>query len=219
MVSVRSIFDGLLEKDTMNYLPPASPPFQPMFHPPPPGPRPIQHLPPAVPWLLIDDKEVRSSTTNAPLFAVTRSAAPGSLSSKSLITLTRVATGAPLGTVRFRSSSDSIELTVNGAITKMKNDTVMHTKLSFQPTTFSHARWYWKQGKEGVTLTDGKDGGLTLAKINGSTLVVENLGLPEAAVDEIVLSAVAMLAKIKKLGKEAEAAEGVGEVISALAGS
>jgi hypothetical protein len=165
---------------------------------------------------MIDDKEIKSSQGGT-VFHVARSAAPGSMSSKSLITLSRVS-GQPVGNVRFHSSTSSIDMNINGSFTKLKDDTTMSFQWYFHPTGFPDKKWYWKEKSGSFKLTDGKGSDIVLANLNGGTLIVENIGLPEPAVDEIVLSAVAVLAKKKKLGKEEAAAEGIGEVIGALAG-
>ena len=76
----------------------------------------------------------------------------------------------------------------------------------------------WRDKSGTFSLTEGDKEGRLLAKVEGSTLICEDLGFPEAVVDEIVLSAVAVLVKKKKLGKQAEGLEAAAEVVRALAG-
>ncbi len=215
--------------------PPAAhypPPFSQPPHPPPfqlqqqqqqqPHPPPFQQQQqqpiPSIPWLLISETDIRSPQSNAPLFHITRSTAPGSLSSKSLVTLTRAATGMPLGTIRLRSGSDVIELENNGQPNRMKIDGMgVNFRWYFHPLAYPGLKWFWSGAGKGLKLTDGKNGP-TLATLTEKTLVCENVGLTEAAVDEIVLTVVASLVKQKKLGKDAKAADGAAEIISAIAG-
>ncbi|KAK5165706.1 uncharacterized protein LTR77_008629 [Saxophila tyrrhenica] len=198
-----------------HFPPPRTP--SPSFRQPSPS---LQQPLPSIPWLLIDKEEVRSSQTNTPLFHITLSAAPGSWSSKSLVTLTRASTGLPLGSIRIRSSTEVIELEVNGGATTMKEDSMWASfRWYIHPVVYPGAKWVWSESKGGFRLTDGDKNGRLLATVEGKTLVCENVGLPEAAVDEVVLSAVAVLIKKKRLGKEREAVEGFGELAGALAGS
>ncbi|KAK3726098.1 hypothetical protein LTR37_000246 [Vermiconidia calcicola] len=127
----------------------------------------------------MSDKDVRNAQSSIPIFTIDKSVAPGSFSRGSLVTLIRANSGLPLGTIRFRSLEEHIELTVNGRQTRMKED------------------------------------GQRIATIKDNVLFCEDIGLTEAAVDEIVLSAVAMIIKSRKVRTESDA---VGEVVSALAG-
>ncbi len=68
-----------------------------------------------------------------------------------------------------------------------------------------------------MRLSDDRD--TKLARIDGRTLIVENIGWPEPAVDDIVVSSVVVLTKVKKSAEEAEAMEGMSEVNQALAGT
>ncbi|KAK3690746.1 hypothetical protein LTR37_019012 [Vermiconidia calcicola] len=133
----------------------------------------------AIPDLIISDKDVRNAQSSIPIFTIDKAVAPGSFSRGSLVTLIRVTSGLPLGTIRFRSLEEHIELTVNGRHIRMKED------------------------------------GQLVATIKDNILYCESIGLTEDAVDEIVLSAVAMIIKSRKVRTDSDA---VGEVVSALAG-
>lgn len=173
----------------------------------------------SIPWLLITETDVRSSQTQRPIFRIDKSAAPGSKSKKSLLTLGRSDTGVILGTVRFRSMESYMELSVNSQTAKIKEDGLISFRYYFQPTFASDSKWYWADNDDGgLKLSDGKKGS-TIASVNSNILVVEQSnGLTEAAVDEIVLTAVAMMEKKRRRKKSDKLEEGIGEIVGAVTG-
>lgn len=190
---------------------------------PPPGPPPhMRAAPPvmpigSIPMMMITSTEVRSAQTNTPIFAISKSSARASLSGKSFLTLVRPVTGQMLGTIRYHSTlSESIELTVNGRITKLKQDSSFNFRYYFHPTFDPRLQWWWSEKKGDLRLKDGKDGPV-IAIVSGNILACEqDLGLTSEMVDEIVVSAVAALRKNGKMKEENEVA---GEVISAVLGA
>ena len=121
-----------------------------------------------------------------------------------------------MGTVHFASLSESIEITVNGRGTKLKEAGLISFRYCFHPTFDPGLEWYWSEKKGDLRLTDGKDGP-TIATISRNLLACEQgLGLTEAIVDEIVVSAVAA---VRKSGKKKEDGEVAGEILSAVLGS
>lgn len=126
----------------------------------------------------------------------------------------------PLGTLRFHSSSGEIDLELNGHKTVMKDGaSSMSDGTRHHPIADQNTKWFWREKDGSSILTEGDKRGPLLATVSGTTLMVENLGLPEYVVDEIVLSAVGYLIKKKKLKKANEGLEAAGEIIGAIAGA
>lgn len=167
---------------------------------------------------------VFNSATNYPLFRLDSSAAAGSLSSSSLVTVVRTANGLPLGNVRYHSLDDSrIDLSINGRETKLKNDGFSTTRWVFKPVAFPGVKWCWTKAKSGgLRLTDAKDGRKTIATLTGDVLVVDPIGLDEGIVDEVVLASVAIKEFRRRKGKEdqeaVESLDAIGNIAGALAG-
>lgn len=67
-------------------------------------------------------------------------------------------------------------------------------------------------------LHSAKKGGELLARIDDGMLVFEKPGMSHAEMDEILVTAVTMYLKAARDKKDGEAAEGVAEVIGAIAG-
>ena len=122
-----------------------------------------------------------------------------------------------MGTVRFSSMSESLEITTNGLTRKLKEDGTFTFRYYMHPTTVPGATWWWSEDGKDLKLTDGDKKGPTLARISGSLLSVEQgFGFGEAIVDEIVISAVAASRKNGRFKTESEVA---GEVIGAVFGA
>lgn len=203
----------LFEKEPTQFQPPPGPPPHTRQPPPTPSTMPIGNIP----MMMISSKEVRSAQTNMPLFEIHKTSEPWSLSSKSVLTLVRPGSRQLFGTIRYHSKlSESIEITVNGRITKLKEDGTFNFRYYFHPNFDQGLQWFWSEKKGDLRLTDGKDGPI-IATISGNLLAIEQgLGLTSEIVDEIVVSAVAAL---KKNGKIKEEGEVVGEIASALLGA
>lgn len=186
---------------------------------PPPAyqPRALQSQPlQNIAIMMIMSSEVRSAQTNTPIFIITKAAAPGSMSKKSLVTLIRPSTSQTMGTIRFKSLETSIKLTVNGQSTRLKEDGVVSFRYSFIPTSNPGAKWWWTEDGGELKLTDGKKGGQTIATVSGNLLACEqSIGLTEAAVDEVVVSAVAAFTKN---GRDKEDEGIIGEVLGGVLG-
>lgn len=117
-----------------------------------------------------------------------------------------------MGTIRFSSLSESVEITVNGRAAKLKEDGHLHFRYAFHPTFDPGLQWFWSEKKGDIKLRDGKDGPL-IATISGNMLACEQgLGLTAASIDEIVVTGIAVL---KKYGKMQEAIEIAGAVAGA----
>ena len=158
------------------------------------------------------------------LFRINLSTAPGSMSSKSLVTVVRTTTRLPLGTVRFHSMDEEvIDLTINGRGTKLKDDVMFGFRWYFKPTSFPRIKWWWTKGKaNGLRLADDKEGGQTIATLTGDVLVVEPIGLSEPAVDEVVLAAVAIWEQRRRKDKDndqaVEGLDAIGQIAGAIGG-
>ena len=164
-----------------------------------------------------DDRIERSKHTdpNAHLPSIDKSGAPGSASKNSLLTLIRVKTGLPLGTVRFKSMESSLELSIKDKTFKIKEDGVISFRLNFNPTFAQESKWWWSENDdEGLKLMDGKKGA-TNATINSNMLMVEQtMGLTEAAIDEVVLTAVAMAERRRRRKKHDAEGGGIGKILA-----
>ena len=167
--------------------------------------------------MMLMDGEVRSAASNTTIFGIVKGAAQGSISKRSLVTIIRPSTGQVMGSVRFKSFESSIDIMTNGRETRLKEDGIINFRYSFPPSSLQNVTWFWAESKGGeLKLTDAKNSGQTLATISRSILVVEqHLGLSEAVVDEIVVSALAIAEKKRRSGKDAEV---VGEVLGGVFG-
>lgn len=166
---------------------------------------------PNIPMMMITSTEIRSAQTNMPIFLIEKSSG-GLLSGNALRTIVQPGTGQPMGTYRFSSLSESVEITVNGRATKMKEDGHINFRYSFHPTFDPGLKWFWSEKKGDLRLTDWKDGPI-IATISGNMLACEQgLGLTAASIDEIVITGIAVL---KKHGKMMEALEIAGAVAGA----
>ena len=177
----------------------------------------------AVPPMRIAKEKFINLQTQVPLFRIDVSSAAGSLSSKSLLTVVRTATGVPTGTVRFHSmSDDEIDLSVNGRDTRLKKDGTFNFRWYFKPTVFPGVKWWWTKSKfGGLQLTEDKGGGKRIASLTGDVLVVEHMGLTEMAVDEVVLATVAIWKTKKRESDDEDAVEGleaIGNIASLVGG-
>lgn len=116
-----------------------------------------------------------------------------------------------MGTVRFTSLSSSIELSINGATTKLKEDGMVSFRYYFHPTCAPGVKWWWSEDGGDLKLTDSKNGkGRTIATVSGSLLACEQSpDMTEAVVDEVVVSAVAAFEKNKRRDGEDDVVEGV----------
>lgn len=176
--------------------------------------RPVTITPtgPPIPPLRLSRESIWNVQTNAPIFSITSSSAPGSLSSKSLLTFVRTATGQTAGTLRYHSMSDSVTLTLNGAETRLTNPDGMYSrKLRFSPINFPGAKWTWKSEKSGCELNDGR---CRIAQLIGDVLIVDSIGLVEPGIDEVVLTAMALwgLKQKREGGGSAAAFEAFGNI-------
>lgn len=114
-----------------------------------------------------------------------------------------------------------IDLALDGGQTKLKSDGTMHWRWAFQPTTFPNIKWWFRETKGGdLRLADDKDkdGGQTIAIVSGNVLMIEQIGLNERAIDEVVLATVAIKEKRRRDKRTGEAADGIGQVIGAFGG-
>ena len=179
---------------------------------------------PFVPPMRITKTQVLNSQTNYPMFRINVSASASSLSSSSLVTVVRTATGLPLGTVRYHSLDDErIDLTIGGCETKMRRDGFSRERWAVKPIAFPDMKWWWIKAKPGgLNLMDAKDGGQTVAVLTGDTVIVEPIGLSEAAVDEVVLASVAIVEFGRRKGEEDQAAieslDVIGNIVGAIGG-
>lgn len=176
-----------------------------------------------IPPVRVSKDEVWDPQTGMALYVITREAAhvPAFISTKPLVTVTRV-NGVPLGNIRFHTlTSNNIDLTVNGRTTSISHSGLLHNRWGFQSTTKPNLqeRWYWKKDKitGGAKLEDSKKSGNTLAKMKGDLLTFEKGNLSDASYDEVLLSAIAMAEaarRQKRNGDIADLASAIGDFSS-----
>lgn len=135
------------------------------------------------------------------------------------MTLVRINTGLPLGSIRFKSMESSLELSIGDRKFKIKEHGLISFRYYFNPTFAPESKWWWNENDdEALKLTDGKKGA-TIATINSNMLIIEQtLGLTEAAIDEVVLTAVAMAEKRRRRKKHDAEGGGIGEIVGAITG-
>ena len=127
----------------------------------------------------------------------------------------------PLGSIHFHSMESGVDISMEGGETKLKSDGSLHWRWAFHPTSFPNVKWYWTEAKGGdLRLADDKDKdkGQTIAIVSGNVLMIEQIGLNERAIDEVVLATVAIKEKRRRDKRGAEYADAFGQVAGAVGG-
>ena len=164
-----------------------------------------------------EPKTILNATTSQPIFTtqIEKSTFSGS---KKGYTLLQHHTGLPIAHIRFSTmDSHNIALTIHGAPNKITEDGKwVHFRWCFTPVAFPGKVWWWTEKKRRFELRD--EGDVVIARIEGDVLLVENVGLSERAVDEVVASAFAMWLQKRKEKGNREAGDAIGEIAGAIAG-
>ncbi|KAF7192424.1 hypothetical protein HII31_06456 [Pseudocercospora fuligena] len=175
-----------------------------------------------IPPVRLGKDEVWDSRSGFAMFLITREAAhmPSFLSTKPLLTVTRLSTNVPMGHIKFHSMlSSDIELTINGRETTISHS-ILHNRWAFRSTTCPNQdeKWYWSKDKKtgGAKLEDNKKKGRVLAKMKGDLLTFEAGRMSDSNYEEILLSAVAMAEAARRAskGNVTDLASSIGELAS-----
>ncbi|KAK5169428.1 uncharacterized protein LTR77_005404 [Saxophila tyrrhenica] len=177
----------------------------------------------------IGKDDVRNHSTGLADFRITREAAkmPSFLSTKPLITVTKISTSKTIGTIRFHTlTSNRIDLNVNGHETSISHQGVFHNRWGFQATSTPNVdeRWYWKKDRStgGAMLGDTKWNGNLLARMKGDLLTFEKPRLSDDSYEEIIVSAVAMAEAARRQKRKSDVvdiASAIGEFTGSDGGS
>lgn len=166
-----------------------------------------QSGPISIPVLRLSSSAVLNASTNHPIFIITADAYGRSA------TVLRAGSGQAMGNVEAKSTR-GVEVTLAGLPPtrfKYDNPSGMRQIFTFEPRSYPGMTWYWTREKKGLfQLADHPKQGQAIATLEGDVLLIGTaFGLGENAVDEIVLSAIAMLKKDEKTGESLSTSSGM----------
>ncbi|KJX95022.1 hypothetical protein TI39_contig4141g00010 [Zymoseptoria brevis] len=166
-----------------------------------------------LPRVRISKDKICDADNGKPLFTIARQAGnvPSFLSSKPLLSVTRILDGASTGTIRFHSvTTKAIDVSTNGSSTEIAHSGFLHHRWGFKSTTSNRGdeMWYWKKDKigRGAILENAKNDGQVLARVQGDLLTFETSRLGNASYEEVLVSAIAMAEAVRRQKKSARSA-------------
>jgi hypothetical protein len=158
----------------------------------------------------ISRQDAIDGRTSLPLLAISKSSlcVPNGRPITSQLKVTRCVDATKLGTIQYHNTTTSdIELTINGRDTTLKACGLLRNKWAFLSSSSiceGASLLYWRKDKSAAAatmLTDAKKGGRVLARIQGDVLSIE-LGVSDTGlVDEIFMTAIALVEHARRQGK------------------